>query len=368
MRRLLPLVALLALVGAGAVVWLAFWPNVTAPPEGAEAHSIRLPPETTFDAALDSLGGAVKSTASLRLFGQLTGWGEQVKTGHYLVAPGMSNWALLDKIRKGLQDPIQLTLPGGLTPQRLGRVLSRQLGTDSAAVVAALADPALAERLGTDPANLFGRMRANTYDILWTTDAERAVERIEEWSDRFWTDSRLAQARALGLSRDEVVTLASIVEWEARQPDERRRIAGVYVNRLLGRTPSGRMRLQADPTVQYALLQAGEPQMRRLLFVDYQTPSPYNTYLIDGLPPGPITNPTDESIDAVLDPEPHQFLYFVADGSGGHDFSETVAEHNAKAARWSRWLSEQVRIRRERERAEAAGSASGAATGTPAAP
>lgn len=361
MRRLLPLFVL-ATVGGLAAGWLAFFPNVP----GDERHSVRLPAGTTFEAAMDSLGaaGALGSRTSMRLFGTLTGWGEQVKTGHYYVEPGMSNWAVLDKIRKGLQDPIRVTIPGGLTPARLGRVLERQLGADSAAVVAALRDPALAERLGTDTANLFGHMRANTYDILWTTDAERAIERIEDWHDRFWTDARKAKADAMGLTPDEVVTLASIVEWEARKPSERARIAGVYVNRLLGRTPSGRMRLQADPTVQYALMAAGEPQMRRLLFADYRFASPYNTYLIDGLPPGPITNPTDEAIDAVLDPEDHDFLYFVADGSGGHDFSRTVSEHNAKAARWSRWLSEQVRIRRQRE--AAAGAV--APGGTPAAP
>ena len=351
MRRLFLFVLLLGLVGAGAAGWLAFLPNVP----GDATHSVRLPPDTGFEAALDSLesAGALSSRTSMELFGRLTGWGAQVKTGHYNVEPGMSNWAVLDKIRKGLQDPIRITIPGGMTPARLGRVLERQLGTDSAAVVAALQDPALAERLGTDTAHLFGHMRANTYDILWTTDAERAIERIEDWHDRFWTADRKAKAEAMGLTPDEVTTVASIVEWEARKPEERARIAGVYLNRLLGRTSAGRMRLQADPTVQYALLQSGEPQMRRLLFSDYQFPSPYNTYLIDGLPPGPITNPTDEAIDATLDSERHEFLYFVADGSGGHDFSRTGAEHAAKARRWSQWLSEQVRIRRERERAAA---------------
>lgn len=367
MRRLLTLLLVLGIAGAAAVAWLAFLPNVAPVPDERAAHSIRLPPGTDFEAALDSLASAraIRNATSLRLFGTLTGWGEQVKTGHYNLTPGMSNWAMLDKIRKGLQDPIRITIPGGVTPARLGRILHRQLGVDSAEVVAALRDDELAERLGTDTAHLFGRMRADTYDILWTTDAARAVERIEEWHDRYWTDARRAQADALGLTPDEVTTLASIVEWEARKPGEHKRIAGVYLNRLLGRTSSGRMRLQADPTVQYALLQAGEPQMRRLLFVDYQTPSPYNTYLIEGLPPGPITNPTDTSLDAVLDAERHDFLYFVADGTGGHDFSRTVAEHNAKAARWSRWLSEQVRIRREREQAAGAspaGDTSGATT------
>ncbi|HEX8297734.1 MAG TPA: endolytic transglycosylase MltG [Rubricoccaceae bacterium] len=359
MKKLLFPIVALALLGAGGVVWLAFLPNVPDRAATAEAdapYSLRLPPGTDFETALDSLdsAGALGSRTSLRLFGSLTGWGEQVKTGHYNITPGMSNWALLDKVRKGLQDPIRITIPGGLTPERFGRVLERQLGTDSAAVVRALRDPALADSLGTDTANLFGHMRANTYDILWTTNARRAVSRIHGWHDRYWTDEKVAQARALGLTPDQAITMASIVEWEAQKPSERPRIAGVYLNRLLGRTSSGTMRLQADPTVQYALMAAGEPTMRRLLFVDYRTPSPYNTYLIDGLPPGPINNPSDDTIDAVLNNERHEFLYFVADGTGGHDFSRTVSEHNAKAARWSQFMREQTAIRRQRDAAAAA--------------
>jgi UPF0755 protein len=198
-------------------------------------------------------------------------------------------------------------------------------------------------------------MRPNTFDIYWTMDAEEAVRRIEGWYDRFWTDAREARARALGLTPEEVLTLASIVEWEARVPEERPRIAGVYLNRLLGRTAAGRMRLQADPTVQYALMDADGGPMRRLMLSDYRFPHPYNTYLIDGLPPGPITNPSESSIDAVLENEAHDYLYFVAEpgGSGRHRFSRTGAEHAQAAAEWSRWLTEQVRLRRERERAEA---------------
>ena len=357
MRKILILLVFLGLAGAAGVGWLAFLPNVAAPAGDAERHSVKLPEGVSFDAAVDSLqaSGALRSETSFRTFAGLTGWGDQVKTGHYVLEPGMSNWAVLDKIRKGLVDPIRITIPGGLTPERFGRVLQRQLGTDSAEVVAALRAPDLAEQLGTDPANLFGHMRANTYDIRWTQDARRAVTRVHEWHDRYWTDEKRAQAEALGLTPDEVITLASIVQWEAQKPEERPAIAGVYLNRLLGRTSSGRMRLQADPTVQYALMESDGGPMRRLLFKDYAFPHPYNTYQIDGLPPGPINTPSDDAIDAVLaGGERHDYLYFVADGSGWHDFSATVAEHNAKARRWSAWLSEQMRIKRQRERAAAA--------------
>ena len=138
-------------------------------------------------------------------------------------------------------------------------------------------------------------MRPNSFDIYWTTDARGAVRRLKQEWDRFWTDDMQREADALGLTKGEVLTLASIVEWEARRPEERPRIAGVYLNRLLGRTRTGRMRLQADPTVQYALMRSDGGRMRRLLFEDYKFADPYNTYLIDGLPPGPINNPSESS-------------------------------------------------------------------------
>ena len=358
MRKTLLFSALaIALLGAGFAAWLAFLPNTADEPRG-----VKLPAGTEFDAALDSLDavGAVGSETSLRLFGSLTGWGEQVKAGHYLIEPGMSNWALLDKIRKGLQDPIRITLPAGRTAPVLARAIAQQMDADSAEVMDALFSDDLAQQLGTDTRHLFAEMRGNTYDVKWTQDARRAVSHIHRWHGEFWTEDRLAKAQALGLTPDEVVTMASIVEWEARYDDEKPRIASVYLNRLLGRTRAGRMRLQADPTVQYALMQTDGGPMRRLFLRDYQFQHPYNTYQIDGLPPGPINNPSDAAIDAVLDNEDHDFLYFVASTEkiGYHDFSRTGAEHARKAREWSRWLSEQVRQRNARERAEAAQAAS----------
>ncbi|HYE95217.1 MAG TPA: endolytic transglycosylase MltG [Rubricoccaceae bacterium] len=344
MKRLLLLAVVLGLIGLGIGYALAFAPNARGAEEG---RGVKVPEGATFETVLDSLesAGLIRSRTTLRWFGRLTGWGEQVKPGHYLVADGMSNWALLDKIRKGLQDPIRITVPPGRTPAQFAAALRRQLGTDSAAVRVALRDTSFADSLGTDLIHLFGHMRANTYDVFWTTNAKRAIERIHNWHERYWTQDKRAAARALGLTPDEVITLASIVEWEARVPEERPRIAGVYLNRLLGRTPAVRMRLQADPTVQFALMQADGGPMRRLLLRDYQFPSPYNTYLVDGLPPGPITNPSDASIEAVLNAERHDFLYFVANGTGGHTFARTGAEHAANARRWSAWITRQYQIR-----------------------
>lgn len=343
---LLPLVAI-AVVGILVGCWIAFASNTQV---FEDARGVRIPSGSSFEAAADSLdsAGILGSRGRFGLFATLTGWRRQVKPGHYLMESGMSNWAMLDKIRKGLQDPIRITIPPGTRPEVVGAVLARDLGINAYGFVQAVNDSALAAELETDTAHLFGRMRANTYDIFWTTDAATAVKRVHGWYERFWTDERLAKAEALGLTPDEVMTMASIVEWEAHQADERPRVAGVYLNRLLGRTNNGSMRLQADPTVQYALMQMDGGPMRRLFTRDYNTPHPYNTYLINGLPPGPINNPSDSSIDAVLNAEEHNYLYFVANGTGGHTFTETLGQHMTAAREWSAYISEQTRIGAQR--------------------
>ena len=347
-RRLIVLTLLaIAVVGILIGCWMAFASNTE---DFEDSLSVRIPSGSSFEDVVDSLetAGILGSRESFATFATLTGWRRQVKPGHYLIESGMSNWAMLDKIRKGLQDPIRITIPPGSRPSVVGAVLARDLGIDADAFVEAMKDPALAAELETDTLHLFGRMRANTYDIFWTTDAATAVRRIHTWYDRFWTDERQATARALGLTPDEVTTLASIVEWEAQQAEERPTIAGVYLNRLLGRTSAGTMRLQADPTVQFALMQMDGGRMRRLFTRDYNTPHPYNTYLTEGLPPGPINNPSDASIDAVLDAEEHEFLYFVADGTGGHTFTRTLGEHMSAAREWSAFISRQTRIAAQR--------------------
>lgn len=332
----------LGLAGALLAYWLLFMPNT---PDYDGFRGAKLPQGAGFETIADSLErtGVLASRTSFDWAATVTGWGRQLKPGYYRFEEGARNWDILRKIRSGRQDPVRVTVPPGTRPGVLAAVLRRDLDADSAAVREALDDPDFAAELGTDTAHLFGYMRPNSFDIYWTTDARGAVRRLKQEWDRFWTDAMQAQADALGLSRDEVVTLASIVEWEARQREERPRIAGVYLNRLLGRTRAGRMRLQADPTVQYALMQSEGGRMRRLLFADYEFPSPYNTYLIDGLPPGPINNPSESSVRAVLDAEEHDYLYFVATGDGDHAFSRTLREHNNAAARYRALMRERRR-------------------------
>ena len=323
----LTVLLLIGLLVAGAGAWVAFAPN-TSSYEGT--RGVKVPRGASFATVLDSLEArqVLNSRQTLALMGRTTGWGGQVKAGYYAFESGASNYQMLDKIRKGLQSSVQVTVPPGTRPDVLAAVAAREMEFSADSFRAALRDTALAAELGTDTTHLFGYMLPETYQFYWLTDARTVVRRIKEQFDNFFAEHGGARADSLGLTKDDVVTLASIIEWETGLPEERPKVAGVYLNRLrLG------MALQADPTVQYAVMKR-EGQKRRLLFEDYDLQDPYNTYTYAGLPPGPLDNPAPSSIRAVLEPEAHDYLYFVATGEGGHAFSKTLREHNRAAQRY----------------------------------
>lgn len=328
--------ALLGLAIGGGGAWLMFRPNT---PAYEDTRSVKIPPGSSFEAVLDSLegDGILASRSTFAWMARLTGWGSQIKAGHYTFVSGRSNYDLLNTLRKGLQTPIRLTIPPGTRPEVVAAVAGRDMAFDADAFLAALRDPALARELGTDTLHLFGYMRPETYFFYWQTDAATVVRRIKEQFDTFFTDEMRQRARRRGLTVEEVLSLAAIVEWETGVEEEKARVAGVYLNRLKKNWP-----LQADPTVQYAILE-DEGQKRRLLNRDYDIDHPYNTYLFNGLPPGPVTNPSSSSIRAVVDAEEHDYMFFVAKPGGGHAFNATLAGHNRDAARFHRYMREQRR-------------------------
>ena len=328
------LVSGLVLAGAGA--WIIFGSNT---PEYEGERSVKIPPGADFSVVVDSLGqqGILSSQATFRLVGWLSGWRHQVKTGHYTFEAGASNYRMLDVLRRGLQTPIRVTIPPGSRPEVVSAVAGRDMAFDPSEFHAALRDTALAASLGTDTTGLFGYMMPETYFFYWQTPAQEVVRRIKEHFDTFYARDLQAGADSLDLSKSELVTLASIIEWETGIVDEKARIAGVYLNRLDRGMP-----LQADPTVQYAVMER-EGQKRRLLFRDYDIQHPYNTYNYRGLPPGPLTNPSPSSMRAVVNAEDHPYFYFVATGDGGHTFSRTLREHVRAANEYRRLMRERRR-------------------------
>lgn len=267
------------------------------------------------------------------------GW-RTFRAGRYKIEGSISYSEFLSNMAKGIQTPARVTLLSGSDKGRLSLRLSQQLRADSSSFRTVFDDESeVARELKLTGEELFSRMLPDTYEIFWTASPENVIRRVYSEFERRIRSQYEDEIAQHSLNLEEIVILASIVEWEARVSTEKPKISGLYLNRL-----NSNMRLQADPTVIYAL---GE--RRRLLFEDYTVQHPYNTYIIDGLPPGPITNPDAASIRAVLNPENHDYLFMVATPDGSHKFSRTFEEHRQASAEWRRWIREQYRLRDEME-------------------
>lgn len=264
------------------------------------------------------------------------------RSGRYIINRSASYPELLRRLLRGEEDAKNIIVHPGQTYERFYSRVSRQFRFDAEELRAVMTDTAyITEELELLPEHFFGRMLPNTYQMYWTSSPEQFLRRMLSEFDRATApyEERIEQHR---FTTDEIVTLASIVELEAMFSNEMPRIAGLYLNRI-----NRRMRLQADPTVNYALGRRG-----RLTTANYRYEHPYNTYRVNGLPPGAITNPSLNAIRAVIEPEEHNFLFMVATPEGRHAFTRTYAQHRQEVRRWRAWLREQDRLRRELERAE----------------
>ena len=287
----------------------------------------------SYETLTDSLMPRIRHHAAFRAYARRLDLPGSFKPGHYVLRPGMNVIEVVRMLKLGMQTPVQVTVQNVRTPGQLARRLSRQLDADSMSFAAALTSRELAAEVGFDSVTLFSMFIPDTYEFYWTVTPEEFVRRMKREYDRFWTPDRDARRQRSGLSRLEVMTLASIVYEETRQTDEMPRIAGVYVNRLRKGIP-----LQADPTVKYAMQDFG---LRRILYKHLKYPSPYNTYLNKGLPPSPICMPGKNAIEAVLDFEQHDYIFFCARPTfdGYHNFARTLSEHNRNARAYSAELN-----------------------------
>ncbi|TVR88983.1 MAG: endolytic transglycosylase MltG [Saprospirales bacterium] len=262
--------------------------------------------------------------------------GSRIIPGRYIIREGLTNRQIVQKLRSGEQDAVNVVIPSA---RDLGLVTKRaatNIEADSQAISQYIFSQALIEDFGIDPTGLKNRIIPNTYKMWWNSDPKALISRLLREYEQFWNQNdREQKAEKLGLSREEVIILASIVDRETNYVPEMPKIAGVYLNRLESNWP-----LQADPTVVFAL---GNPEVRRVLNRDLEVDSPYNTYKHTGLPPGPISIPPIAAIDAVLNPEEHNYYYFCAKpgNSRQHAFSRTLNEHLRNARKFQNWLNQQ---------------------------
>ena len=290
-----------------------------------DTERVTLPPGTSFSALTDSLAahGVIGDRRWFKLLARVRGVDRSVQAGVYEFAPGRSANEVLDILAKGKAAAQRFTVPEGLTLDEVAVLAQERLGIPADSVVAAARDSAAAHQiLGFPARSLEGFLRPETYTLPVGIDARELVRVMAAGFEKEWKPEWNTRLDSLRMSRLQLVTFASIVEGEARVDEERETIAGVYHNRLrIG------MALQADPTVQYAIALKTGKRKPRLYERDYQFPSPYNTYLHPGLPPGPVNSPSRRSLEASLYPAKVPYLYFVAGAEGRHVFSRTYGEH-----------------------------------------
>ena len=255
------------------------------------------------------------------------------RTGRYRVPTDMTCLQLYRLLRNGTQEPMNFVVPTSRTMNRLAAALSKSLMVDSAEIATALTDSTYLATHGYTKATIPALFIPNTYEVYWDISVDKLMERMERENNRFWTAERKAKAEACGLTREQVATLASIVDEETANDAEKPMIAGLYLNRLRMGMP-----LQADPTVKFAV---GDFSLRRILNKHLKVESPYNTYLVEGLPPGPIRIASIAGLEAVLNHAEHNYLYMCAkeDFSGTHNFARTLSEHYANARRYVKALN-----------------------------
>lgn len=325
MKALVFIASLAVLLAAGWIWWQA-----GAPAAGGEPTTLVVEPGTGVRALGRRLDeqGVIRSPLLFEIWIRARGDAGRIHAGTYALPRDRSLPAIVDLLVEGRTVLMPVTVPEGYRLEQTAAVVASALPFDSAAFVTAVTDPALVDsllprdRMGASPPSLEGYLFPETYRVDPAT-GERELARL--MVEQFWRGfgpEWSARADSLGRSVHEILTLASIVEEEARVPEERTVIAGVFWNRL-----ERGMLLEADPTVQYAL--GGHKD--RVLYRDLTIDSPYNTYRVAGLPPGPISSPGRAAIEATLWPDSVPYLFFFATGEGGrHTFSETFAEHNRK--------------------------------------
>jgi len=288
-----------------------------------------------FDDVLNSLNenNYIHNSFLFQWLADRMNYTNHVKPGRYRLKNNMSNKELIELLRSGNQEAVKITFNNIRDKEQLCEKISKNIEASKSSIRDIFEDKEYLSSIGFNTSNILTMFIPNTYDFLWNTSAEEFMKRMTKEYKIFWTEERKSKAKNIGLSQTEVSILASIVELETIRRDEKNIVAGVYINRL-----KRGMLLQADPTVIFA---TGDYTIKRVLSKHLSYNSPYNTYLYKGLPPGPICIPSISSIDAVLNYNKNNFIYFCAkeDFSGYHNFASNIAQHNINARKYQRELN-----------------------------
>ncbi len=319
LHRILILLVFFMLVGF-VIIWISFFSPVKVADEGTEVY---IGMGAVYEDVKDSLRvkGILVNETAFDLLAKRKRYVSNIKPGRYVITDNMSNNNIVNLLRSGNQSPVRITFNNIRTLAELSQRLSSQLAIDSSGIYNSLNDESLYSNEGFTRETIIAAFIPDTYEVYWTITPAELISRMIREFRSFWNSERLKKANDLGLTPVEVSILASIVDDEVLKEDEKPRIAGVYMNRLRRDMP-----MQACPTIKFAL---NDFTIRRVLKEHLKVDSPYNTYIHTGLPPGPVRCASQSGINAVLNAEDHNYLYFVArhDFSGYHHFSTNLRDH-----------------------------------------
>lgn len=334
--RIISIGAALIIISGGYVINKAFTGNTKFEQEEVFVY---VPTDSKYEDVKKILAPYIENQSKIDWVASKRNYDSNVKSGKFLLKKGMSSFSIVRALR--LNTPVKLAFNNQEKVQDLFVRIASQIEPDTTKLNEIFTNDTFLQENGLNKDNVMSFFIPNSYEFYWNISPEEFAEKLTKEYNRFWNDGRLAKAKALNLSPAQVYTLASIVHKETAKADERPKVAGVYLNRLNRNMP-----LQADPTVIFALKQKSNNWnlvVKRVMHNDLIVNSPYNTYKNTGLPPGPIFMPDVSAIDAVLNPEKHNYLYFCAsvEKFGYHEFATNYDEHLKVAAKYADWVKKQ---------------------------
>ena len=341
LKKILLTVVFLGLVGMAGFSYYVYQ-NIFTPNTGFNnpQANIFIPTGATFKMVQEELSPLLKDMSTFITVAQRKGYVSNIKAGHFIIKKGSNNNEIINSIRSG-NTPVTIKFNNQERLENLAGHLAKQIEADSLSLLNAMLDIDFLKASGFTQDTALGMYIANSYQVYWNTSSKAFCQKMLKQYHVFWNDARVAKAKAISLSKDQVMALAAIVQKETAMIDERPVVAGLYLNRL-----KKGMLLQADPTVIFAKKKTENnfsQVIKRVLFKDLKITSPYNTYANSGVPPGPITMPDVSAIDGVLNYKKHGFYFMVADVNnfGYHKFAKTLSAHNRNKKQYVNWINKQ---------------------------
>ncbi|OYU81958.1 MAG: aminodeoxychorismate lyase [Flavobacterium sp. BFFFF1] len=339
-KKLLVIFSLVVVVAASVYGYMMYR-KIFAPNTAFEQQELYvfIPTNADFNQVTSIMAPYVQDMDRFKMVAEKKSYPKNVKPGKFLLKKGMSSNDIVNSLRQNVH--FDLTFNNQERLEDLAGRVSKQIEADSLSLLTAFRDPKFLEENGFTEDNVLAMFIPNSYEFFWNVDAVKFRDRMAKEYRKFWTPERIALAEKQNLTPIQVSILASIVHKETVKKDERPRVAGVYLNRL-----NSGIKLEADPTVIYAVKKSSgdfTQVIKRVLNKDLRTDSPYNTYMYEGLPPGPIAMPDITALEAVLNPEKHNYIYFCASVTkfGYHEFAVTPAQHEVNRQKYIAWVNSQ---------------------------